>query len=408
VLFFALSGCGLFADPPDNCTKIERIIDEYMEERPDKIKKYAWALSQDETNKFTLLASFNTNSFVLEPGTHFTIVGPIGTVVMVVLSDGERDYKMPEHTTVKAIEDGTLKVLRYHKKALFYAGYYHPDKESGEPQAVPKNSRVIVYTFDNSFFKETSKLKDLSNDPVKSVSDNLYIKRVYSSSFWLTFTCWFSVALTVSCMVFFNKFMAWTERKLSKPGSALPFESMRYLFNSGKKKFLCLHCGENLKIKGKFQCRFGHVPDKDKYIFKKCGVRTSAGKCPEEFNYMKCNHCGCEIALNETNYNEEEIQNRGKKYILRPHRLKKTVEFFLLVGLLMASSTPMMIYKDVIGKDIHYPSSIYIDLYGNFNFFNNIDPSIYYLIFNILLLVGFFVYSKYFTEGVRIKNPYET
>lgn len=109
-------------------------------------------------------------------------------------------------------------------------------------------------------------------------------------------------------------------------GNAHKFNSMYDLYHvtflkrilgKRKKEFDCIYCGAKLEVVGKFRCRAGHIPQTNRHIFDNCHM------CDDIFEYIQCSSCNKDISLFDENYNQEDINNRGKDYISRATPYKK-------------------------------------------------------------------------------------
>lgn len=142
------------------------------------------------------------------------------------------------------------------------------------------------------------------------------------------------VAFPLFTGIIFTGYLWWQKKHNEKVIGLLPKPktSMKELYEEDKKtKFFCVHCGNPLKITGKFICRAGHVPKRDRVVFKNCPV------CDDIHNKIRCEQCGGEIELYEKNYCEEEILNRGKKYISRPVFEKEDKGKIIIGGVLLVT-----------------------------------------------------------------------
>lgn len=193
-----------------------------------------------------------------------------------------------------------------------------------------------------------------------------------------------------------------------------PKTSIKKLYEkNNRKKFYCIHCRNPLKITGKFICRAGHIPKRDRVVFKNCPV------CDDIHNKIRCEQCGGEIDLYADVYCEEEILNRGKKYISRPVFEEENKEGLFIGGLLlMVFSIFLMAGLSYFFNGFHggffkiggsvifeFFADNYYQLYSRWNLNPFMIPIIIHPINIIVIVACYLLFPK--KERV-LENPYET
>ncbi|HUU39594.1 MAG TPA: hypothetical protein VMW42_01495 [Desulfatiglandales bacterium] len=351
---------------------------------------------------------------VVSPGQDMLFLGPPGAFLRVIPSEPPAGALMPTEVKIEDLKEGKLQHYTFKRKGLLYMGYYYPHKYTGAPLEPEADSKIYLYFFKPEFFLDSNTIREetntssnnIDNQEVIPYKEDIKIEPLEKSNIahimgWISIIIFFILLFVCTRQVrkyyFFN---------INDPG---PASSMRSLFESGTREFLCIYCGKQLKIKGRFECRLGHVPDQEQYIFEKCGVRIDGKQCPDIFDYMRCNNCGEEIALNEHNYNREEIENRGKDYILRtnPHKITEAYVVGISgVASLAASSVVAVLFAVPWAKENSLAIDMYIFIYGFWEFYKNFAPIGFYIGFVAVAGLIIFLYKRFKIEDIIVENPY--
>lgn len=378
-------------------------------------KCFHYNLSKIETRYLVpLYAGPRNKPLEVKPGEYVSFTGPRGAFIIALGNNKSEQtiYAMSRDEAVIQRDNGIGFRYRVHpiyRRSLLHLGYYYPDKETGKSIQPPKDAAVEICVTGAGEFEQRfiDRIRHFfswgASDPVEPYGKNVKIFEGGVNSAWA------HGGGIISLLVFFYGIYLWrkiakeTSEDIAKPHNA---SSMRSLYRTGQRKFLCVHCGQPLKTVGRFQCRVGHIPDHDVNIFKKCSYRGEQGICPDVFEYMRCHHCGGEIALDQKYYNQEEIENRGKKYIMRknPYKVQLWPYFltYAISGLIMIAAV------SVNEKGQPYIREIYESLYGSIAYMGHFFfPGLYYFLFITVIYFGLNIYLGQFKKDVIIENPYE-
>lgn len=146
------------------------------------------------------------------------------------------------------------------------------------------------------------------------------------------------------------------------------FSSMASLYNVpiqkrilGKKRktdFKCIHCTKPLTVYGRYQCRAGHVPPLNRYIFENCH------QCDDIHEFIKCESCGKEIDLYNDQYNQEEIDNRGKDFISRENPYKGLLLKYIVWSLIFYLTSVFYLTFSMGQIDLWNGFLLYLTMFG--------------------------------------------
>lgn len=373
-----------------------------------KFKRHEWSLKK-EYHRIEKLCF--KNSCEINIGDMFVFFGPPGSFLIRHGTDGRNKIIFPSEQIV----DGKTFlqfVVDVPVKSSLYLGYYNPEKETGNPKETVDKDYISLYyrPVDEAIAKANLSseeflqyMKEKNRKMNSQIRKGSIIVLEPSKAMWF-FSMLSFVVFGITFAVLYHK----SSNSIYNPSfkNKQQKNSMRFLWTLGKKKFFCIHCGNPLQIKGKFECPAGHIPNKDRYIFKGCY------KDDYQFQSISCDHCGRAINLDEDNYNENEILNRGKDFISVKGRLASTS--LLFCSLAFAAS---FIYLVLINCIYYLPdcwysrvlldASIesYIRLHGFFNycFYINPSPMMAAALF-IGVVIAYFCTQK--IKEVLIENPY--
>ena len=336
----------------------------------------------------------------------------IGTPASYLVCKGDNSF-IEEPPINEIAGEGTLQVSKLHSERKLLLAYYRPDKQTYEPLPPLTNEFVDIILVKNEVFDsspiETTKniIKQMMyNELSKQRYDERIIinkdqikieplKKIphpkFDRAFYVFLTC-----LYVMGLVIFSK-----NKKNSFNEGPLPNNTMRALYKKGNRSFPCFNCGKKLKVYGKFECRSGHVPNKDIIIFKGCHI------CTDIHDKIKCDNCGHVHSLDVADYNLEEIQNREKQYISRDHPFRHILPVFMqLTGCLFVSAIGYAFIFNKVERDSQNVN-IYEYLYGTNIFFNNLQSGDFngFICFWTLIIVIVFVIVGT-RKKILIINPY--
>jgi len=405
ILMFGLCLLWSFPAQADDYKQIHEVLKDIT---PHNGTFYEWPLEEGPIRKLKFLQNEEGKPFILNAGARIMFLGPPGAFIFVVTKGEQRIIKvLPHENTLDNIKKGTCVYHEFEKRSLLYLGYYYPEKYTGAPYWCPPNKQIYLYVLKPSFFNDQKEtVKPDSNDDAEPVplSKPFEIRPLVNKSGWLHVAGVIGSLLFLGVMVSGFKFVDKFELKYVRERKE--YNSMRSLYKDGVKKFLCRHCGAELKIKGRFECRLGHIPETDRYIFQKCNVWQDGKKCQDIFEYMRCNHCGKELSLDKENYNEEEIANRGKDYILRTAPIKKRIIPLYMIAF-FAFIFPQIYFADLWSGNRLFELSMYQEIYGWITYQLIFNPSIYY--FAACLIIGGLIvaYTIFMTDDVIVRNPYD-
>jgi hypothetical protein len=188
---------------------------------------------------------------------------------------------------------------------------------------------------------------------------------------------------------------------------------MRELWRKGEREFWCPHCTQALKVYGRFDCICGHIQSEPRYAFESCD------DCGNFLDGVRCESCGRNVDFNATQYNPEEIQNRGKEYIKRTSPEKKYFTVFLIVfNLAFLGFIYLLSFSDwlrspelIVGdwESFSVLSDIYREYFGyvdkmNFLFFDPILGPVYLPL--LFVVLGLYHGLREQFKKVLIENPY--
>jgi hypothetical protein len=377
---------------------------------------HQWNIGNRETQYLSLLTldKAGKQPLIVGPEDKMIFLGPPGAFLRRLTSDASAETLMLSKVTIEDFKKDKVLMYTFKRKGLLYLGYYYPHKYTGEPLKPEADSKIYLYFFKPEFLKEPKNIKgetntsfnDADKQEVIPYNKDIEIKPLNQSDVtslpgWSVVIA-FLIFLSVGTMCV----RKYGFKNIDTPGTP---SSMRFLFECGTKNFFCIHCGKQLKIKGKFECRLGHVPDQEQYIFETCGVRIDGKKCPDVFEYMRCNNCGEEIALNENNYNREEIENRGKEYILRtsPHKEKAAliVGASVMASIVVSSVVSVLFTVPLVDENL-CAIDVYKFIYGQWEYMKHFTPAVFYIGFVVILGLIIFLYERFGTEDIIVKNPY--
>jgi len=400
--------CFCFIGPLNGLADGYKQVNEYLRAfLPGIGAYYEYDVRQEHTKQLIGMAldSEATQMLTLNPGDKVMFFGPPGSFLVSRSNKGKNILWLPADTNLEELKKDIIRSRVIKAKTFLYAGYYYPDKYTGAPNKVPPDQVIYLYILKPSFFKDQKETaKPASDNGEKPVHfENVFeIKPLINKSGWVHF------ASVISCIFFFSGLTAYFIL-VKKNGQKKVYEpeensSMRGLFKTGTRKFFCRHCGAELKIIGRFECRLGHIPQKDRYVFKKCNVWQDGKKCNDVFEYMRCNHCGKELSLDEVNYNEEEIVNRGKDYILRKSPLKRYIIPAYCGSFLVAFMPQAFAW---INRDNNIELELYQSIYSWYDYQRIFDPSIFYLAACLIIGALIVAYTIFMTDDVIVRNPYD-
>jgi len=317
----------------------------------------------------------------------FLFLAPKGAFAVGLSSDGRLVNIFPHITNkIKNVRNANKVITTCRARKLrIYIGYYYPNRETGDPILPNEDDYCVLYL---------SRSTDSLKNKIAPFKNPITIERIHPCSVWANIFILLNLSLPL--VVLFLGFKIIKNLKIDKPQES---KSMKTLYRFGKRNFLCIYCGQKLKVKGKFKCPVGHVPIVDRYIFKGCL------KCDSKYKKMKCNNCGSVIELEKKYYIREEIENRGKAFISRINPLKK-YWWYVCCSACTIFSFSGALHISPYGVD--YRQYLYYLIHGFGSYYIVPFDCIGTIILPVILIsfvVGY-LYIFLFTKEIVIKNPY--
>jgi hypothetical protein len=379
----------------------DEIFQEFIQIRKES-KRHVFYIVKSVAHRYLKYTGIELN-----PYQQFSFIGPPGAFIVSLLPKGRTTCFFPMKLDIQ--KDGKISYWydSVGRRSRLYLGYYFPEKNTGKPRAPDNDDYAAIYVYKPGAFKEEEEVdEEKMKEEITPFPQRVDINRLTPLSplrkglFYLAIPLYFFILLSIYSLGKERR-----EDRLKDAQHPRAFRSMRSLFESDRKrKFLCLHCGEPLKIKGRFECRVGHVPRRDRYIFKNCP------KCDDVHEYIVCAKCGRDMSLDEKIYNEEEIKNRGKKYIARKNPCKQDNFFYFIIPFMFIFIYVGLLKTFLLEENTILPLSIiYLDFYGlldHVKLFDPLTPVIFFLV-----IIAFFVLGILFIKtrkDIVIRNPYET